>query len=138
MALSTRQVVAELLQAWNAHDVERIVALHAPDYEGMDVAWPGPRRGRDGVRRGWGRYLAAFPDLQFAAETVIVQGNRAAVSWTALGTHRGALMNIPPTGRAVRVRGISVLHVEQGQVTRALHVWDVAGLLRTIGLLPEL
>jgi hypothetical protein len=31
-----------------------------------------------------------------------------------------------------------VLTVEGGKITRALRVWDLAGLLRTLGLLPEL
>jgi len=47
-------------------------------------------------------------------------------------------MNIPPTGRAVAVRGTSVLTVEDGKIKRAFRIWDVAGLLRSIGLLPEL
>jgi hypothetical protein len=47
-------------------------------------------------------------------------------------------MNIPATGRPVTVRGVSVCHVEGGRIVRAMHIWDVAGLLRAIGLLPEL
>jgi predicted ester cyclase len=58
--------------------------------------------------------------------------------WTARGTHRGSVMNIPPTGRAINVRGVSVLTIENAQVKNAIYIWDVAGLLRNIGLLPEL
>jgi hypothetical protein len=47
-------------------------------------------------------------------------------------------MHIPPTGRKIAVRGISVLTIENGKITRGLYVWDAAGLLRTTGLLPEL
>ena len=83
-------------------------------------------------------YLTAFPDLQFTNEVPIVEGNRAATSWVANGTHLGRLMNIPPTGRQVRVRGVSLLTIENDQVQRATYIWDVAGLLRDIGLLPEL
>ena len=84
------------------------------------------------------RYLRAFPDLRFVEEEIVVQDNRAVLVWTAHGTHGGKLMRIPPTGRKIAVRGTSVLTVEDGKVTRGLYVWDVAGLLRTIGLLPEL
>jgi hypothetical protein len=48
------------------------------------------------------------------------------------------LMNIPPTGKKIAARGVTVLTVEDGLVKRALYFWDVAGLLRDIGLLPEL
>jgi steroid delta-isomerase-like uncharacterized protein len=84
------------------------------------------------------RYLRAFPDLRFLEEETIIQDNHVVLSWTARGTHRGELMHIPPTGRKISVRGVSLLTVENGRITRGLYVWDVAGLLRAIGLLPEL
>jgi hypothetical protein len=47
-------------------------------------------------------------------------------------------MNIPPTGRSVEIRGVSMLTIKDNQVQRGLYIWDVAGLLRALGLLPEL
>jgi steroid delta-isomerase-like uncharacterized protein len=132
------RLVRDLLEAWNAHDVERIKTFYAPDYEGVDVGQATPQSGPQGVARLVKRYLQAFPDLYFVAEDVVVQGNRAVLVWTAHATHRGELMRIPPTGRDIVVRGTSVLTVENGRVSRGLYIWDVAGLLRSIGLLPEL
>lgn len=132
------RVAADLLEAWNAHDIARIEALYAPEYEGFDVGQAEPQYGRLDVIRSVESYLRAFPDLRFVEDAVVVQGNRAALVWTAYGTHEGTLMRIPPTGRVVAVRGTSVLTVERGKITRGLHIWDVAGLLRSIGLLPEL
>jgi steroid delta-isomerase-like uncharacterized protein len=132
------RLVRDLLAAWNAHDAERIQSLYAPQYEGVDVGQAQPQRGPHDVSRLVKRYLQAFPDLRFVTEEVVVQGNRAALVWTAHGTHAGELMRIPPTGRNIAVRGTSVLTIEDGKVTRGLYIWDVAGLLRSIGLLPEL
>jgi steroid delta-isomerase-like uncharacterized protein len=138
MTQSVKQLTADLFAAWNAHDPERMVALYAPDYEEVDVAQAATQVGRDGVRRTMTGYLRAFPDLQLALDDLVVEDNRVAVAWTLRGTHRGALMNIPPSGRMVSVRGTSILTVEEGRFRRALRIWDVAGLLRAIGLLPEL
>src|SRR5688572_26782028 len=110
MDADAREVVAELLRAWNAHDLDRIVSLLAAEYEGTDVGAAAPRRGPEEVRRGWERYWAAFPDLQFTHEKVVAEGDRAAVTWTATGTHLGTLMNIPATRRRVTVRGASFCH----------------------------
>jgi steroid delta-isomerase-like uncharacterized protein len=132
------RLVRDLLEAWNAHDVERIKTFYAPYYEGVDVGQAKPQRGPQGLARLVKRYLQAFPDLCFVAEEVVVQGNRVVLVWTAHATHRGELMHIPPTGRNIEVRGTSVLTVENGKVARGLYIWDVAGLLRSIGLLPEL
>jgi steroid delta-isomerase-like uncharacterized protein len=132
------RLVRDLLETWNAHDIERIDAFYAPGYEGVDVGQAEPQRARQSVSRYAERYLQAFPDLHFVEEDIVVQGNRAVLVWKAHGTHKGKLMNIPPTGRNVAVRGTSVLTVRDGKVARGLYIWDVAGLLRSIGLLPEL
>ncbi len=132
------QLVEDLLDAWNAHDIRRITTFYAPQYEGVDVGEAAPQRGQRAISQAVDRYLRAFPDLRFVGEDVVVQGDRAVVVWTAHGTHGGKLMHIPPTGRKIAVRGISVLTIENGKITRGLYVWDAAGLLRAIGLLPEL
>jgi predicted ester cyclase len=90
------RLVRDLLEAWNAHDVERIKTFYAPDYEGVDVGQAKPQSGPQGVARLVKRYLQAFPNLYFVAEDVVVQGNRAVLVWTAHATHRGELMRIPP------------------------------------------
>lgn len=85
----TLRLVRDLLAAWNAHDVERIKAFYAPEYEGVDVGQAKPQSGPQDVARLVKRYLQAFPDLRFVDEDVVVQGNRAVLIWTAHGTHGG-------------------------------------------------
>jgi steroid delta-isomerase-like uncharacterized protein len=133
-----RRFVETLTDAWNATDTEQIASFYASHYEGVDVGEPVPQRGPDGIRQTLARYGRAFPDLRFAVGETLVQDNRAVLSWTARGTHLGMLMNIPPTGRTIEVRGVSLLTIEDSKVIRGLYIWDVAGMLRSIGLLPEL
>jgi len=140
-ALQTKaitELLTELLEAWNAHDPERVAEFYAQTYEGMDVGEAGPLRGPEAVRQMVARYLRAFPDLEFTQEETIAQGQRAALMWRARGTHRGSLMNIPATNRPTEIRGMSLLAVEDGKIARETSIWDVAGFLRSIGLLPEL
>ncbi len=132
------RLAADLFAAWNAHDPNRVAEFYAPDYEGTDVSQAGPQRGRQGIRQAVESYLRAFPDLQIKVEQTIWQDDQIAVAWTARGTHQGPIMNIPPTGRAAMIQGVSMFTLAGGQIVRALNVWDVAGLLRSIGLLPEL
>ncbi len=84
------------------------------------------------------RYWRAFPDLQFLEEGSVAEGDKLALFWTIQGTHHGELMKIPPTGKRVNVRGVSLLTLESGKIRRALYLWDVAGFLRALGLLPDL
>ncbi len=132
------QIANELLRAINARDAADVAALFDDGYVGVDVADPTPQRGLEDVRRSIERYLEAFPDLHIDAETTVTEKQRVALFWTATGTHRGPLMHIPPTGRLVEVRGVALLRIEREKIVEGLYLWDVAGLLRAIGLLPDL
>jgi len=47
-------------------------------------------------------------------------------------------MNIPATGRTVAVLGATFLTVRDGLIAGSETVWDIAGFLRSVGLLPDL
>ncbi len=138
MPETANRIVSNLIQAYNSHDLDRAASLYTPDYEGIDVGSAAPHRGPDGIRQALADYFRAFPDLEFKEEKTIVDASHVVQVWSASGTHRGTLMNIPPTGRKVTVHGVSVLTLEGDKVRHGYYIWDVAGLLRSIGLLPEL
>jgi steroid delta-isomerase-like uncharacterized protein len=125
-------------QAWNSHDIESVLRFYSPDYVGDDVGQAAPLHGHEGLRAMLENYWRAFPDLRFRVVSTLVEGDRVAIVWVAEGTHQGPIMNIPPTGHPVEVRGVSVIDVQDGLVVRGQHIWDLAGMLRHLGLLPDL
>ncbi len=136
--MTPQQFAQALIDALNTRDPDRVMAFYAPDYIEIDVAQAEPQIGRDTVRRKLLAYWRAFPDLQFTLDDVIAEGDRLVMVWHWCGTHRGTIMNIPPTGRAVQTRGTSILAVSENLIQRATRIWDLAGLLRGMGLLTEL
>ncbi len=134
-----KQVLVEkLITMWNSHDLSNAAELYAENYRGIDVTDQSRVVGPEGVAKQLGRFYVAFPDLVFHCEETVLDENRLCMYWTARGTHRGTLMNIPSTGRRVRVNGVSMISLEQGNIVHGVHLWDMAALLRSIGLLPEL
>lgn len=131
-------IVQNLIDAWNAHDPDRIAAFYAPDYVGVDIGQPQPQNGPREIRAITAYYFRAFPDLSIHLDDLIVDGDKAALIWTWTGTQRGTFMRIPATGRAVAIRGSTTLTFKDGLIHRSTRIWDLAGLLRAIGLLPEL
>jgi steroid delta-isomerase-like uncharacterized protein len=125
-------------QAWNSHDIERVIRFYSPEYIGDDIGLSSPLRGRDGIRTKLHEYWTAFPDLRFEVISTLVDGNRLVIVWSGEGTHQGTIMRIPPTWHKVQVRGVSILDVQDGMVVHGQHIWDMAGMLRHMGLLPEL
>ena len=124
--------------AWNSHDLENVLRYYAPDYIGEDVGQASPLRGGEAMRTMLKNYWRAFPDLKFKVISTLVDGSRIAILWIGEGTHQGTIMNIPPTGHRVQVRGVSIIEVENGLIVRGQYIWDMAGMLRHMGLLPEL
>lgn len=78
---------------------------------------------------------AAFPDSHHAVEDLIAEGDKVVTRFTWRGTHRGAFMGVPPTGRRVEVGGIWIHRLEGGRIVEGRE-WgqvDWLGLLRQLG-----
>lgn len=131
-------LLRQLLEAFNDHDASRIAGLHALAYEGLDVSRAQLCQGRAAVQQAYEEWFQAFPDIQLAVTEVMTQPDRVAASWIGTGTHQGSFLHVPPTGRPITVCGISILTFEQEAILQGLHLWDMAGLLRALKLLPEL
>ena len=132
------KAVEQMIALWNTHNPEKVDEIYCTDYCGIDVTDNSVVDGPDGVVKQLSGYVRAFPDLIFKTEKAIRQDECVAVYWTARGTHQGSIWNIPPTGRQVQVQGMSLLTIENGKIKKNVSLWDMAGLLRSIGLLPEL
>jgi len=128
----------KLMTLWNTRDYPLACEIYADDYQGLDVTDQTRIRGPEGSARQLQRFVAAFPDLNFQVEQTLIQDHQVAVYWCARGTHQGTLLNIPATGRIVEINGVTMLRVADGKIKTGVHLWDMAALLRTIGLLPEL
>ena len=133
-----REMLNQLINTWNTRDVDQLVIFYATDYKGEDIGLGKTYYGVSGFRQMANQYYSAFPDLSFTLTQTIVQDDCAALSWVSCGTHRGRIMNIPPTDRPIKVSGITTLTIRDRLIIRSSVLWDVAGLLRNIGLLPDL
>ncbi len=138
MDLESDRLLNGLFEAINSHNTDNVAIWLSPGYEGHDVAEPGPIVGPDAACSTFEKYFRAFPDLNIAPKQVVAGKDCVAVYWTAEATHGGSWMRIPATGRRVSFDGVWIIQLKQGQIERWRCMWDLAGLLRKLGLLPEL
>jgi steroid delta-isomerase-like uncharacterized protein len=94
---------------------------------------PGQQPGRAGIAPVVARFRADFADLSVTIEDVIVAGDKVTVRSTLRSTHRGDLLGLPPTGRAVEFMAIDIHRIEGGRIAETWHVEDYLGLLRQLG-----
>lgn len=83
-------------------------------------------------------YRRAFPDLTMQAIDIFESGDKVMLRWRATGTHKGELFGAQPTNRKVTVEGISESRIVNGKIQESWAHWDTLGLLRQIGMVPEL
>jgi predicted ester cyclase len=120
---------------FNQQQVDRAGELVAPEYVDH-AALPGQAPGLEGVKQKWAMYLAGIPDLRVTIEELVAEGDKVAVRRSYAGTHRGELLGIPPTGRPVRIGGISIFRLTGGKIAEQWEQLDRLALLQQLGVIP--
>jgi steroid delta-isomerase-like uncharacterized protein len=131
-------VIAAYNDAWNAHDLERIGELHAPDMV-FENHTAGERAQGQDVLVHIARIFASWPDLEFRMRRLYVREDLVVQEWTARATHQSLLrrgeLTAPPTGRVIEWAGMDVIPFERGLVKRKDVYSDSVSILRQVGLL---
>lgn len=125
-------------EVWNKGNIDAVDQLIASGFLDHDPATP-PNLppGAAGLKQHVAAMRAAFPDVYFTIEDMIVAGDKVVTRWTVRGTHRGALMGIPPTNKQVAVTGIWIDRIANGRIVEEWANWDTIGLLRQLGAPPR-
>ncbi len=137
-AAALEQTVAAYNGAWNAHDLDAIMAMHAPDMVFHNHTAGESAQGAE-VRDHIGAIFESWPDINFAARRMYYRDALVVQEWTATATHarearRGDIV-IPPTGRTIVWDGMDVIPFEHGLVKRKDVYSDSVSVLKQLGLL---
>lgn len=122
-------------EVFNKKNVAAIDDCFAPNVIDHSLP-PGVPGGIEGARQTITMFLAAFPDLNLTLEDMIAEGDMVVARWTLRGTHQGASLGMPPTGKQVTMPGISILRLESGRAVETWVVFDQLGMLQQLGLAP--
>ncbi len=108
-ATEVERTIERYNDAWNAHDVDAIVALHAPGmvFENHTAA---ERVKGDDVRGHIARIFESWPDLAFRGRRLYARDGLVVSEWTATATDS--------SGRALEWDGVDVFPFEDGLIAR--------------------
>lgn len=108
-ATALEQAIDFYNDAWNRHDVDALVSLHAPDF-----IFENHTAGERAVGRDAADHIAQifrnWPDLTFHGRRLYVREALVVSEWTATATH--------PDGRVLEWDGVDVFPFEGGLITR--------------------
>lgn len=123
-----RRFIAEV---WNAGNLDLADELVHPAY-----AVPGVGSGPEGVKQNVSAFRAAFPDLEWAIEDVIAEGDKVVLRLMLHGTQRGEFHGIPPTGKRVTMQEIVIWEILDGRLRSGWFAFDGLGLRVQLGAIP--
>jgi hypothetical protein len=81
-------------------------------------------------------FRAGFPDLEATVEDVIAEGDKTVVRWVVTGTNSAEFFGMPPTGRSVRMSGLSMYRFEGGRMAEGWVEYNQLGLMQQLGAIP--
>lgn len=115
----------------NDHRLEQLpVYVHDDFVEENPIPGQGP--GRGGLQHFLSGLLTAFPDLTWAVQSAVGQGNTVAAWSIWEGTHDGEFMGIPPTGRRVTVEAWTFDRFRDGRIASSRILMDQFALLQQL------
>jgi steroid delta-isomerase-like uncharacterized protein len=137
MSLDNKTIVHRLYEeVWNKRKLEVMDQLISPSHALQEPMVSGSQVGPELYKRRVVELTTAFPDLSITIEDMISEREKLVVSWIFSGTHKGAFMEIPATGRKICVEGITIHHIRNGKILDSYARWDVLGLMRQVGAFP--
>jgi steroid delta-isomerase-like uncharacterized protein len=136
----TRQEMAALfarrVDAFNAHDPSALAALYAPDCVVESPLAASTLQGRQALTKVHESLFTAFPDIKWASEHLIIDGEMAAFTGTFSGTYSGGFfMGLPPNGKPIRIPVALICRLNDGLITWERRVYDLTGMLVQAGVL---
>jgi len=124
---------------FNKGNLDTVDEIFADDYVGHSSAnLRRPIKGPAGIKRFVQMYRQAFPDIEFKFEDILTQDDKVAVRWTTVGTHKGALFGIKPTGKKMTVTGIGIAQIPGGRIGVSFSEVDMLSLVTQLGVGPKL
>ena len=101
------QVVAELGEAWNARNVEKIVVLFTEDGV-WEASWGQQYAGKEDIRQGLAQLFGNVPDVRFIGAKRFASGDNVVSEWRVVGTG--------PDGTKIDEQGCDVYTLRGGKV----------------------
>ena len=126
--------VRRYFDAWNARNADAILETFGGGGMYQDPSTGGPISGEE-LRAYVTGLWSAFPDLNFVEESLgEVAPNLFAAQWMMRGTNTGSMTGLPPTGKAILIRGADFITLENGKIKSVTGYFDKGEVPRQIGL----
>lgn len=129
-------IMEKFIHYINTGDPDLGRSVISPDVVFCAPTSPVPLRGLQGYEAVLEMMRGAMPDVQWKAEEIIAEGNKAAIRFTMTGTNTGRFMGMPATGKKISVSAMNIYEFKDGKIVREHGLPDLFSMLMQLGVLP--
>ncbi|MCB0522827.1 MAG: ester cyclase [Saprospiraceae bacterium] len=131
------KLTQQLHDYFSANQFDKCAELAAPDVRVTAHAFGMSFHGQEEFRNFMMGFKQAFPDMVLHHDSLVSNGNKVAVEFTATGTHTGPLQTpagpIPASGKKVALKVAEFYEWENGKFKEMANYQDAGTLMRQIG-----
>ena len=136
MSVEENKAIAQRwLESLNKKETDGAEELLAADFVCYMPGLPAPLSGVEAFKQFTSILWAALPDFHYTVEETSAEGDKVEIRWNAHGTHTGAFMGIPPTGKQITVTGTNTYRIASGKIVEQRSDYDQWGILRQLGVM---
>ena len=140
-AQESKVTMRRYLDVYEQGNIELLDELLAPDYINHTPATPELPTGPEGVKGVVSMFRSGMPDLKVVVEDMIAEGDKVATRYALEGTHEGELhegelFGVPPTGKQLSIKSITVERVSEGKIRDHWRVTESLDMMQQLGVGP--
>jgi len=120
------------IAAWNSHDPAKWATHFTSDVYYEDVTFGEISHGSEEAKKFAASFFTDVPDLKLELADSSIEGNHGSIQWILTGTDKG----IFKTGKPFKVRGVSIITIINGKISRSIDYYDLATIMKQVGVLP--
>lgn len=135
--MNSKALLEKWIAAFQAIDVEAVVARYAEDAVNFQIATGEPAVGIEKIRADTEEFFKGFPDAWSRVENLMGDGDWAAWEWIGGGTFTGEFYGNRPTGKAFEIRGCGFFNFRDAKIVLQRGYWDKLSWFKQIGLPVE-
>jgi len=119
----------------NQGRLERADDIVIEDFVEFDPL-PGQSQGKEGLKEVIRLLRSAFPDIHWTVDEMLAEDDKVFTRFTWSGTHQGAFLGVPATGRRITVKGMVIDRLVAGRMADSRILMDTLGMMQQLGALP--